>query len=132
MSILLYRTLGYACTSPPQAQSALAWGDGDADGDGVESDSDDGGGAAGGGAAVSQERKDVEAAKEAAEAAAKETAEEKRLRLARDVLMKLDAEQRENVRAFACSSAHSNVYICTSTSSTMIISATVERGRCVS
>lgn len=53
----------------------------------------------------------MEAAKEAAEAAAKETAEEKRLRLARDVLMKLDAEQRENVRAFACFFAHSNVYM---------------------
>lgn len=36
-------------------------------------------------------------AKEQAEAEARETAEEKRLRLARDVLTKLDAEQRENV-----------------------------------
>eukprot|EP00904_Undaria_pinnatifida_P005902 jgi/Undpi1/2441/HiC_scaffold_13.g05822.m1 len=79
-----------------QAQTALAWGNGDADDDGVDSDSDDGGGgAAGGGVAVSQERKDIEKAKEAAEAAAKESAEEKRLRLARDVLMKLDAEERE-------------------------------------
>lgn len=39
----------------------------------------------------------MEEAKEQAEAEARETAEEKRLRLARDVLMKLDAEQRENV-----------------------------------
>ena len=82
-----------------QAQTALAWGNGDADDDGVDSDSDDGGGgAAGGGVAVSQERKDIEKAKEAAEAAAKESAEEKRVRLARDVLMKLDAEERERVR----------------------------------
>lgn len=48
----------------------------------------------------------MEEAKEQAEAEARETAEEKRLRLARDVLMKLDAEQRENVsssRVVSCS-----------------------------
>eukprot|EP00903_Cladosiphon_okamuranus_P013170 g12283.t1 len=80
---------------PRQAQSALAWGDDDPDAG--DSDSEDGeGGGGGGGAALSKERKEVEEAKEQAEVEARETAEEKRLRLARDVLMKLDAEQREN------------------------------------
>lgn len=80
---------------PRQTQSALSWGDGDADVAGVDSDSDN---EEGSGGAANKERKEVEAAKEAAEEEARETAEEKRLRLARDVLMKLDAEQRENVR----------------------------------
>lgn len=80
-----------------QAPSALAWGeDGDADGAGVGSDSDED--EEGGDAVKSQERKEIKEAMEAAETAARETAEEKRLRLARDVLLKLDAEQRENVR----------------------------------
>lgn len=78
-----------------QTQSALSWGDGDEDVAGVDSDSDN---EEGSGGAANKERKEVEAAKEAAEEEARETAEGKRLRLARDVLMKLDAEQRENVR----------------------------------
>lgn len=78
-----------------QAQSALAWGNDDADAG--DSDSEDGDGGGAGRAALSKERKEVEEAKEQAEAEAAETAEEKRLRLARDVLMKLDAEQRQNV-----------------------------------
>eukprot|EP00752_Nemacystus_decipiens_P007081 g6344.t1 len=78
---------------PRQAQSALAWGHDDPDADDSDSDDGDGGGT---GAALSRERQEVEEAKEKAEAEARETAEEKRLRLARDVLMKLDAEQREN------------------------------------
>lgn len=82
-----------------QAQSALAWGDDDPDAG--ESDSEDGDGGGVAGAALSKERKEVEEAKEQAEAEARETAEEKRLRLARDVLMKLDAEQRENVSLFS-------------------------------
>ncbi|CAM9572875.1 unnamed protein product [Ectocarpus fasciculatus] len=77
-----------------QTQSALAWGDDDPDAG--DSDSEDGDGGGGAGTALSKERKEVEEAKEQAEAEARETAEEKRLRLARDVLMKLDAEQREN------------------------------------
>lgn len=81
-----------------QAQSALAWGDGAADDAGLDSNSDDGGD---GVDAASKERKEIEEAAEAAEAEARETAEEKRLRLARDVLMKLDAEQRENVRVLS-------------------------------
>lgn len=92
-----YLGLALACRRlllPRQAQSAISWGDGDADVAGVDSESDneeDSGGAA------NKERQEVEAAKEAAEEEARETAEEKRLRLARGVLMKLDAEQRENV-----------------------------------
>lgn len=90
--ILLYFTWMFLLNK--QAQSALAWGDDDPDAGDSDSEVGDGGG---GGAALSKERKQVEEAKEQAEAEARETAEEKRLRLARDVLMKLDAEQRENV-----------------------------------
>lgn len=86
----------YAEFTRRQVQSAaLAWGDDDPDAG--DSDSEDGDGGGGAGAALSKERTEVEEAKEQAEAEARETAEEKRLRLARDVLMKLDAEQRENV-----------------------------------
>ncbi|CAM9182271.1 unnamed protein product [Ascophyllum nodosum] len=67
------------------------------DDDGVDSQSDDEGLGGGdvGGSGTSNERRKAEEATKAAEAEARETAEEKRLRLARDVLMKLDAEQRE-------------------------------------
>lgn len=82
-----------------QAQPALAWREGKEDNAGIESDSDDGERAGAG--ASSKERKEVEKAREVAEAEARETAEEKRLRLARDVLMKLDAELREDVRVCA-------------------------------
>lgn len=83
-------------------QSALNWGNSVVDDGGVDSESDgedvaDGG--VRGGSSTSKERREIEEANKAAEAEARETAEEKRLRLARDVLMKLDAEQREQVRA---------------------------------
>lgn len=83
-----------------QAQSALDWGNSVVDDGGVDSESDgedvaDRGVI--GGSATAKERREIEKAKKAAEAEARETAEEKRLRLARDVLMKLDAEQREQV-----------------------------------
>ena len=85
---------------PWQAQSALDWGNRVVDDDGVDSQSDDEGLGGGdvGGSGTSNERRKAEEATKAAEAEARETAEEKRLRLARDVLMKLDAEQREQVQ----------------------------------
>lgn len=88
-----------------QAQSALNWGNSVVDDGGVYSESDgedvaDRG--VRGGLATSKERREIEETKKAAEAEARETAEEKRLRLARDVLMKLDAEQREQVRVELC------------------------------
>lgn len=88
-----------------QAQSALNWGNSVVDDGGVDSESDgedvaDRG--VRGGLATSKERREIEETKKAAEAEARETAEEKRLRLARDVLMKLDAEQREQVRVELC------------------------------
>lgn len=87
--------MGHAvCHCTRQAQTALAWGNDSAGNAGVESDSDSDEDAD---VAANKERKEIEEAREAAEAEARETAEEKRLRLARDVLMKLDAEQREKV-----------------------------------
>lgn len=72
---------------PRQVPSALAWGD--AGGAGSESDSEEEEQSE----ALSKERKEIEEAREAAELEARETVEEKRLRLARDVLLRLDAEQ---------------------------------------
>lgn len=83
-----------------QTPSALAWGEGGgADGAGLGLDSDEEDEESD--VAKSQERKEIKEAAEAAETAARETAEEKRLRLARDVLLRLDAEQRENVRGYS-------------------------------
>lgn len=74
-----------------QVPSALAWGD--AGGAGSESDSEEEEQSE----ALSKERKEIEEAREAAELEARETVEEKRLRLARDVLLRLDAEQQGHV-----------------------------------
>lgn len=95
---LLLHVFNLASRNHQQAPSALSWGDDDADAGDSDSEEDGGRGGGAAGTALSSERKEAEEAKEQAEAEARETAEEKRLRLARDVLMKLDAEQRENVR----------------------------------
>lgn len=77
-----------------QQTSLLEWENtGDGDDARLQSDSDDEGETD----ISAKQRKKAEDEAEAAEKEARETAEEKRLRLARDVLLKLDAEQREHV-----------------------------------
>ncbi|CAM9188880.1 unnamed protein product [Discosporangium mesarthrocarpum] len=76
-----------------QVRPALDWGDENVEEDGSDSDSDE----VGSRESKRKFKEETEKLAEIAEAEARETAEEKRLRLARDVLHRLDAEERDKL-----------------------------------